>query len=60
MMKVNSLERYNTSHGLAFIVDGTLNCTVGQKIEIDGNEYVIERIVLPTKPHKNLIALFVR
>lgn len=59
MMKVTSKEKFNTSLGTTFVLEGCSNLQVGQKIEINKLEYCIKEIVLPSTPNNNLIAVIV-
>ena len=53
MMKVTSKEKYNTTFGKAYILNGIHNIEVGQTIIIDGEQYKIKRILLPSRPNEN-------
>lgn len=60
MIKVQSEDKYNTSFGLAFVIyDVGERFSIGQKIQIDGNEHIIKDIILPSEPNNNKIALIV-
>lgn len=60
MMKVTSKGRYNTSHGLAFVIDYSGLIKVNQEIMIDGEIYRVKRIIMQTTPSDtDLITVFV-
>ena len=60
MMKVKSVERYNTSFGLAFVLNTTEVLRIGQKIEIDNAVYEIKKIIMQSRPSsESLITVFV-
>ncbi len=60
MMKVKSIEKFNTSFGLAFVLNTTEALSVGQIIEIDNAMYEVKRIILPSNPSAdNLITVLV-
>ena len=49
-MKVTSLEKFNTSRGLVFVLNSDTPVKKGDNIEIDGNDYKIKEVTLPSKP----------
>ena len=60
MMRVKSIEKFNTSSGLAFVLNTTESLSIGQKIEIDNSMYEVKKIILPSTPSaNNLITVFV-
>lgn len=60
MMRVKSIERFNTSFGLAFVLNTTETLKIGQKIEIDNAVYEVKRISMKSNPSTdNLITVFV-
>lgn len=60
MMKVTSIDRFNTSRGLAFIVEYIDNIKVGQQIMIDDTVYRVKYIQMQTTPiEKETITIFV-
>ena len=50
MMKVISIEKFNTSFGLAFIIKAIDNLKVGQQIMIDDSVYQIRKIQMQSTP----------
>lgn len=52
-MKVTSKEKYNTTFGKAYILNGVYNIEVGQTIIIDDEQHKIKRILLPSRPNEN-------
>lgn len=60
MKRVQSVGKYNTTFGLAFIIKYETDISVGQSIIIDDTEYVIKKIKMQSSPNKEkLIAVFV-
>lgn len=59
MMKVTSEEKYNTSFGQCFVLNGIGDIRVGDKIIIDNTEQEVKRIILPTTPNSERVAVFV-
>ena len=53
MMKVTSKEKYNTTFGKAYILNGDHDIKVGQTIIIDNEQHKIKRILLPSRPNEN-------
>lgn len=60
MMKIISAEKFNTTIGNAFLVSVSDEYEIGQRILINGTEYTIDRILLPTNPNTKQMALFVK
>ena len=60
MKIVNSVGKYNTSCGLAFIIKYETDIYVGQSIMIDNTEYIVKKIQMQTSPSEvDLITVFV-
>ena len=60
MMKVISKGRYNTSLGLAFVIEYSEPVKVGQEIMIDGKVYKVKKIQMQSTPsNTDLITIFV-
>ena len=60
MIKVVSKGMFNTSHGLAFVIEYSKPIKAGQEIMIDGEVYKIKRIFMQSTPSENeLVTLFV-
>lgn len=59
MMKVTSKDKYNTSFGQCFVLDGEIDVKVGEKILINNMTYTIKKIILPTRPGIKNITIFV-
>ena len=59
-MEIISAAKFNTTIGTAFLVDISDEYKVGQKVLINGNDYTIDRILLPTNPNARQMALFVK
>lgn len=60
MIKITSAEKFNTTIGNAFLVGVSDEYEIGQRILINGTEYTIDRILLPTNPNTKQMALFVK
>lgn len=52
MIKVKSIEMFNTSQGKIFIIEGKKGICVGENVEIDGNVYEVKRIQMLTVPNR--------
>ena len=50
MVKVTSIEKFDTSFGLAFIIKAVENLKVGQQIMIDNTVYRIKKIQMQSTP----------
>lgn len=60
MKTVNSIEKFKTSFGTAFIIECEEKLFVGQTIIIDNTEYTIKKVQMQSLPNStNLIAVFV-
>ncbi len=59
MTKLESAEKFNTSRGLAFLVKGGINLKQGQSVNINGEEYRIKKIIFPTTPDNEKVAIIV-
>lgn len=59
-MRMISAEKFNTTIGTAFLVDVSDEYKEGQKVLINGNDYTIDWILLPTNPNAKKMALFVK
>lgn len=60
MKIVNSVGKYNTSFGIAFIIKYETDIYVGQSIIIDNTEYIVKKIQMQTSPSEvDLITVFV-
>lgn len=60
MTKLTSKGKYNTSFGTAILVETSEVLRIGDQVIIDGEEYVIKKITLPSRPtNENLITIFI-
>ena len=61
MIKLISRGEYNTSRGKAFVVEPSDLIRVGELIEINGEQYRIDRTCVSSQPTKErLVGLFVK
>jgi hypothetical protein len=59
-MTVNSIGKYNTSFGLAFVVKCSETIKVGQNVVIDGIAYSVKKILMSTNPSdEDIVTLLV-
>lgn len=59
MMKVISKDKFKTSLGTIFLVEGNTLLKTGEMIIIDDMEYIIKKIIMPTTPDSDLISVVV-
>ena len=60
MTKVTAKGKFNTSFGMAFLVENPPALRVGESISVDGDVYQIKRIVLPSRPtDADIVAIYV-
>lgn len=60
MTKVTAKEKFNTSFGVAFLVENPPELRVGESISVDGDVYQIKRIAFPSIPtDEDIIAIYV-
>lgn len=61
MTKLTSKEKFETSIGTIFIIEGHPLISIGEKVNIDEHEYEVKRIILPTRPlNKDVISVVVQ
>ena len=59
MTKLESTELFHTSWGTACVVDGSNKLKVGQSIMINGEKRQIKRILFPSKPDNESVAVII-
>lgn len=60
MLKVTSIERFETSFGICFIIEAVDNIRIDQIIIVDNQVYRIKKIQMQSTPSENeQIAIFV-
>lgn len=56
---VSAKEKFDTSLGITYLVDFNPNIAVGKSVIIDDIEYVVKKIILPTTPNNDSLAIVV-
>ena len=59
MIKVISDGKFNTSRGTSYLISDPPRVHVGETIEIDGEICTIKKIVMPSVPNDDKVALFI-
>ena len=59
MMELESTEIFHTSRGTVCIVEGNRKVRVGQSVIINGEKHKIKKILFPSKPDDERVAIIV-
>lgn len=60
MVELISKKEFNTTFGKTFIVENPPEIHKGQNVMINGQEYIIKKIILPSRPtEKDIVSIIV-